>query len=145
MQDQPQQFQRGSFTLTTDRQQIDFAAALALLRGTSWGGSLTLAVLERAAANSVCFGLYEGQALIGFARAVTDLATYAYLTDVVIDEAKRSQGLGNWLIKCVLAHPDLQHLRRIALLTSDAQALYLPFGFQAGSGTKTYMELQNTP
>ncbi len=149
MQDQPQQFQRGDFTVTTDRQQIDFAAALALLRRTSWGGSLTLDVLERAATNSVCFGLYEGQALIGFARAVSDLATYAYLTDVVVDEPKRGLGLGRWLVECILAHPDLQNLRRIALLTSNAQALYLSFGFAADTDNKTYMELryhsQNKP
>ncbi len=145
MDDQPQQFQRGAYTVSTNRQQIDFPAALALLRRTSWGGGMTLAVLERAGENSVCFGLYEDAALVGFARAVTDLATYAYLTDVVIDEASRGLGLGRWLVECVLAHPDLQSLRRISLLTSDAQALYLPFGFEVGSGTKTYMELQNTP
>jgi len=142
MQDQPQQFQRGSFAITTDRQQTDFAAALALLHRTSWGGGLTLDVPERAAANSVCFGLYEDAALIGFTRAVSDLAVYAYLTDVFIDETKRGQGLGRWLVECVLAHPDLQNLRRIALLTSDAQTLYLPFGFEVGPGTKTYMERQ---
>ncbi len=145
MNDQPQLFQRGGFTVTTDRQQINFPAALALLHGTNWGAGMTLAVLERASANSVCFGLYEGPLLIGFARAVTDLATFAYLTDVVVDEAQRGLGLGRWLVECVLAHPDLQNLRRISLLTSDAQALYLPLGFTIGSATKTYMELQNTP
>lgn len=144
MNDQTQLFQRGAYRVTTDRQQIDFDAVLSLLHGTNWGGGMTLAVLERAGENSVCFGLYEGQSLIGFARAVTDLATYAYLTDVVVDETQRGQGLGRWLIECVLAHPDLQNLRRISLLTSGAQALYLPFGFEIGPGTKTYMELQNT-
>ncbi len=145
MNDQPQRFRRGEYTVTTDRQQIDFQAALALLHGTNWGGSLTLAVLKRAAENSVCFGLHEGQGLIGFARAVSDLATYAYLTDVVVDEAKRGQGLGRWLVECVLAHPDLRNLRRISLLTSDAQALYLPLGFRIGPGSKTYMELHHSP
>ena len=140
MDDQPQLFRRGECAVTTDRRQIDLHSALRLLRGTSWGGGLTLAVLERASANSVCFGLHEGQALIGFARAVSDLATYAYLTDVVIDEARRGQGLGRWLLECVLAHPDFQNLRRISLLISDAQSLYLPFGFEIGPGTKTYME-----
>lgn len=105
---------------------------------------MTLAVLERASEHSVCFGLYEGPSLIGFARAISDLATYAYLTDVV-DEVKRGLGLGRWLIECVLAHPDLQNPRRISLLTLNAQALYESFGFAVGSGTKTYMELQNTP
>ena len=144
MNDQPQRFGRGEYTVTTDRQQIDLNAALRLLHGTSWGGGMTLDVLKRASAHSVCFGLHEGQALVGFARAVTDLATFAYLTDVVIDEAKRGQGLGRWLVECVVAHPDFQNLRRISLLTSDAQALYLPFGFKIGPGSKTYMELQNS-
>ena len=145
MDDQPQHFTRKPFTITTDRERLDLPAALALLHGTSWGGSLTLPVLERAVGNSVCFGLSEGTSLIGFARVITDLATYAYLTDVVIDEAKRGQGLGHWLIECVLAHPDLQHLRRISLLTLHAEALYAPFGFAADSGASTYMELRNSP
>lgn len=142
MNDQPQQLQRGKYTVTTDRRQIDFPAALSLLHGTSWGGGMTLAVLERASENSVCFGLCEDAALIGFARAITDLATYAYLTDVVVDETQRGLGLGRWLIEYVLAHPDLQNLRRIALVTLNAQVLYEPFGFAAGSGTSTYMELR---
>ncbi len=146
MNDHPQHYTSDGFTVTTDRTQIDFAAALVLLRTTRWGGDLTLTVLERAAANSVCFGLYEksagGETLIGFARAVSDLATYAYLTDVVIAETRRGRGLGRWLVECILAHPDLQNLRRVSLLTLDAQALYAPFGFTAGSGDKTYLELQ---
>ncbi len=84
-------------------------------------------------------------ALLGFARAVSDLATYAYLTDVVIDEPARGQGLGRWLIECILAHPDFQSLRRIALVTLDAQGLYEPFGFGTDIGAHTYMELRTLP
>lgn len=149
MQDQPQHFVRGPFTVSTDRTRLDLDAALALLRATRWGGGLTRDVLEKAAANSVCFGLSKGLSggttLIGFARAVTDLATYAYLTDVVIDEAWRGRGLGRWLVECVLAHPDLQSPRRVALVTLDAQALYRPFGFGADTGTLTYMERRGRP
>lgn len=145
MEDTPQQYVRDGFSVTTDRAQIELDAALTLLRTTIWGSELTLAVLERAAANSVCFGLHEktadSETLIGFARAVSDLATYAYLTDVVIAESRRGQGLGRWLIACILAHPDLQNLRRVALLTSDAQMLYTPLGFMIGPGDKTYMEI----
>ena len=145
MDDQPQQFQHGEYILTTDRRQIDLEAALRLLHATTWGGGMTLAVLERAAENSVCFGLYEGAALIGFARAVSDLATFAYLTDVVVDEAKRGLGLGRWLVECILTHPDLQNLRRISLLTLNAQALYLPFGFSPDTGNSVYLELRPAP
>ena len=140
MQDSPQHFHRPPFTVTTDRTRLDLDAALTLLRRTRWGGGLTRDVLERAVAHSVPFGLLHDGALIGFARAVTDLATYAYLTDVVVDEAWRGQGLGRWLVECLLAHPDLQGLRRIALVTLDAHALYLPFGFGTDTGALTYLE-----
>ncbi len=140
MQDQPQHFHRDPFTITTDRTGLDLDAALGLLRRTRWGGGLTRDVLARAVAHSVCFRLSHETSLIGFARVITDLATYAYLTDVVIDEGWRGQGLGRWLVECILAHPDLQGLRRLALVTLDAQALYQPFGFGTDTGTLTYME-----
>ncbi len=146
MQDTPQQFVRGPFTLTTDRTRLDLDAVLALLHTTRWGGDLTRDVLERSVANSVCFGLYEGAedgrmlSLVGFGRVITDLATYGYLTDVVIEESRRGQGLGHWLVECLLAHPELQGLRRVSLVTFDAQALYQPFGFGTDTGTLTYME-----
>jgi len=97
--------------------------------------------LGRAAANSLCFGLYHGTTQVGFARVITDLATYGYLSDVVIDQSCRGQGLGKWLIECILAHPDLQHLRRLALLTRDSPDLYAGFGFVPGPGARNYMEL----
>lgn len=140
MQDLPLQFQRDGLTITTDRGRLDVDAALGLLRQTSWGGSLTRDLLARAMANSVCFGVCDGDSLIGFARVVSDLATYAYLTDVVIDQSRRGQGLGRWLVECILAHPDFQTLRRIALVTLDAHALYTPFGFGPDTGAHTYLE-----
>ena len=101
---------------------------------------MAMQVLERAVANSVCFGVYTDNRQIGFGRVISDLATYAYLTDFVIEESYRGQGLGKWLVECVLAHPDFQHLRRVALVTMNAQRLYEPFGFTEGSGTLVYME-----
>ena len=118
-------------------------ATLRLLHTTHWGKAMTLQVLERAAANSVCFGIYGDGQQIGFGRVISDLATYAYLTDFVIEEAWRGQGLGRWLVECVLAHPDFQHLRRIALVTMSARQLYEPFGFMEGSGALIYMEQRN--
>lgn len=140
MDDTPQEHTRGLFLVSSDRARLDLEAALRLLHGTSWGVGMTLQVLERAAANSVCFGVYAGGRQIGFGRVISDLATYAYLTDVVIDEEHRGQGLGKWLVECVLAHPDFQGLRRVALVTLNAQTLYEPFGFRESAEPLVYME-----
>jgi GNAT superfamily N-acetyltransferase len=140
MDDAPIEFRRGEFIVSTDRSRLDTDAALALLQTTIWASGMKRDVLARAMANSVCFGLFERQILIGFGRVVTDLATYAYWTDVVIAQAHRGRGLGAWLSQCMLAHPDLQGLRRVALLTRDAAKLYAGIGFTVGSGPLTYME-----
>jgi ribosomal protein S18 acetylase RimI-like enzyme len=82
----------------------------------------------------------DADALVGFARVVTDRATYAYLTDFVVAEGARGRGIGRQMMTTMIAHPDLQGLRRFSLLTSDAMALYEEFGFERGSGSLTYME-----
>jgi GNAT superfamily N-acetyltransferase len=140
MDDSPLEFRRDSLVVSTDRGRLDRNLVLRLLQTTPWAGDLTPAVLARAINNSVCFGLFEGRSLVGFGRVVTDLATYAYWTDVVIAEDRRGRGLGRWLSECMLAHPDLQGLRRVALLTRDAQRLYAQMGFTVGPGFLTYME-----
>jgi N-acetylglutamate synthase-like GNAT family acetyltransferase len=140
MNDLPIERRQGDFVISTDRARMPPPAVLGLLHDTHWGGGLTLEVLERAMANSVCFGAFEGNTLVGFGRAVTDLATYAYWTDVVIAESYRSRGLGRWLSECMLAHPELQGLRRVTLLTRDAADLYAGVGFSVGPGSLIYME-----
>jgi GNAT superfamily N-acetyltransferase len=140
MDDAPIEFRRGEFVITTDRGRMGTDAALALLHTTFWARDMKRDVLARAMANSVCFGLLERETLIGFGRAVTDLATYAYWTDVVIAEPYRARGLGSWLSECMLAHPGLQGLRRVALLTRDAANLYTGVGFTVGPGSLIYME-----
>lgn len=140
MDDRVLEVHQAAFTISTDRQRLDLDRVLHLLHQTAWGADLSRPVLVRAVANSLCFGVYQGQALIGFGRAITDLATYAYLTDVVIDAAYRGQGLGQWLVQYMLAHPDLQELRRVALVTRTAQALYTRLGFGTDTGGLTYME-----
>ena len=140
MNDLPIELRQGEFVISTDRARLIPHAVLRLLHETHWGGGMRLEVLERAIANSVCFGVFEGKTLVGFGRAVTDLATYAYWTDVVIAGNYRGRGLGHWLSECMLAHPELQGLRRVALLTRDAAELYTGVGFSVGPGTLTYME-----
>jgi ribosomal protein S18 acetylase RimI-like enzyme len=138
--DLPVEFRRGPLVVTTDRRAIDLDAALVLLRETPWARAMSRETLERAAANSVCFTLLEGERLLGFARAVTDLATYAYLTDVVVAESHRGRGLGRWLVECALAHPDMQGMRRVALITRNAVGLYTRLGFGTDTGDALYME-----
>jgi N-acetylglutamate synthase-like GNAT family acetyltransferase len=140
MNDLPIELRQGEFVISTDRTRMAPPAILLLLQSTHWGGGMTVEVLERAIRNAVCFGVFERKTLVGFGRAVTDLATYAYWTDVVIAENYRGRGLGRWLSQCMLAHPELQGLRRVALLTRDAAELYTGVGFSVGPGSLIYME-----
>lgn len=131
---------RNALLLSTDRARVDFDAVLAMLHRSHWGGSVTRDILERAVENSITVGVYSDRTQLGFARVVTDLTTYAYLTDVIVSESARGQGIGSWMVEAIIAHPDLQGLRRIALLTRDAQALYAKFGFTTDMPVSTYME-----
>jgi ribosomal protein S18 acetylase RimI-like enzyme len=144
LDDRPIEWHRGEYTISTRRSRLDLPAALALLRTTPWGGALDAELLARAVARSVCFGVYHASALIGFGRVVTDLATYGYLTDVVIAPEHRGRGLGSWLTDCMVRHPELQGFRRLALLTRDAAALYARAGFAVGSAPLVYMERRAT-
>lgn len=140
MDDRPVEWSRGAWVVSTSRDRLDLAAVLALLWETQWGRALTPERLRRAVAHSVCFGVYAGPATIGFARVVTDLATYGYITDVVVAAEQRGKGIGGWLTECILAHPELQGFRRITLLTRDAEALYLKAGFVRGADPLVYLE-----
>jgi GNAT superfamily N-acetyltransferase len=142
MHDAPVEFRRGGLVVSTNRSRLDPEAVLQLLRGTFWARNMARDVLVRAIANSIAFGVFDGTTLLGFGRAVTDLATYAYWTDVVIAPTHRGRGLGRWLSECMLGHPELQGLRRVALLTRDAEALYRQVGFSSGPGELVYMELR---
>jgi ribosomal protein S18 acetylase RimI-like enzyme len=140
MNDQLVQERRGSLLLSTDRTRIDVDAMLALLRAAHWGAGVTREKLVRSIENSLCVGVYDGARQLSFARAVTDLSTYAYLTDVIVVDDARGRGIGSWMVEALVAHPDLQGLRRMTLLTRDAQALYERFGFTTEPTASTYME-----
>ena len=102
--------------------------------------------VARSLEHSICFGLYErgqqgGEKQIGFARVVTDRATFAWLGDVFVLESHRGQGLSKWLMQCVMEHPGLQGLRRFVLATADAHGLYRQFGFTPLSAPERMMEI----
>ncbi len=99
--------------------------------------------VNRSIDGSLCFSLLEGATQIGFARVVSDRATIAYLGDVFVLPEFRGRALGKWLMECVLAHPELQGLRRWILLTRDAHGLYEQLGFKPLSRPERYMELHN--
>lgn len=134
---------RDEFTISTDPKRLDVEGTCAFLEQTYWGKARTRPVMRKAFRNSLCFGVYCGQEQIGFARAVTDFATFAYLADVFIIEAFRKRGLGRWLIETVLNHPELKGLRRWALITQDAHGLYRTVGFRELENPEQYMELKN--
>ena len=146
MDDLPIEFRSGTLTVSTDRARLNLAEVLALLATTFWGRDLDPVIFARALRNSICFGLYdEAGRLIGFGRVVTDRASFAYWTDVVTAPSIRGQGAGKWLGECMLAHPELQGLRRVGLLTRDAISLYTRLGFTTELPNLTYMESRNPP
>ena len=93
-----------------------------------WAQGRTYAVVEQSIAHSLCFGVYASAQQVGFARVVTDYATFAWLCDVFVVEAYRGQGLSKWLVECVAAHPDVQGVMRFVLATRDAHELYRRYG-----------------
>jgi GNAT superfamily N-acetyltransferase len=106
-----------------------------------WSKGIPRDVVERAIAHSLCFGMYKDGAQVGFARVVSDHATFALLADVFVLDGHRGKGLSKWLMQVVVAHPDLQGLRRLLLLTSDAHELYRKFGFTEIGNAWRFMEV----
>jgi GNAT superfamily N-acetyltransferase len=132
---------RGEYAVSTDTRRLDLAAVHAYLTASYWSPGLPLDVLTRAVAGSLCFGLYHRDAQVGFARVITDRATFAYLCDVYVLDAHRGRGMGRWLMEVVVAHPALQGLRRFVLVTRDAHGLYERFGFRSLARPDGYMEV----
>jgi GNAT superfamily N-acetyltransferase len=119
------------YRVSSDPSLLDFDVIHRYLAEDSyWARGVPREIVERSAAHSLCVGLYAPDgAQIGYARAITDRATFAYLADVFVLDAHRGRGLGLWLTEQILAHPDLQGLRRILLTTQDAHGLYEKAGF----------------
>jgi len=137
----PREWRRGEWLVSDDRARLDLAAVHAFISGTYWAAGIPAATLEKAIGHSLCFGLYRDARQGGFARVVTDRATFGYLCDVFVSPEHRGAGLGEWLVQCVLEHPDLAGLRRLCLMTRDAHALYRRFGFRAMPDAGRYLEI----
>jgi len=137
----PQEWRRGDFVVSDDPARLDKSTVVRFITGSYWAEGIPQATMQRAIAHSLCFGLYEGDRQVGFARVVTDRATFGYLCDVFVEEAHRGEGLGQWLVECVLQHPELQGLRRLSLMTRDAHTLYQRFGFKPMADPTRYLEI----
>ncbi len=106
-----------------------------------WSTGIPRPVVERAIANSLCFGVYNHTTQVGFARVITDKSTFALLADVFILKAHRGKGLSKRLMRCIIGHEDLQGLRRFLLVTSGAHGLYSQFGFEQLANPSRFMEV----
>lgn len=132
---------RGAFAISTDRARLDRGAIHAFLSSAYWARGIPREVVDRSIENSLCFGVYEARQLVGFARVISDLSTFAYLADVFVLESHRGRGLSKWLMEVIRGHPDLQGLRRWTLATRDAHGLYEQFGFRPLANPDRLMEI----
>jgi GNAT superfamily N-acetyltransferase len=128
--------------ISTDPSLLELAAVHGFLQRSYWAAGRSLETVKRSVEHSLSFGLYHGQDRrhVGFARVVTDYATFAWLCDVFVDEAHRGQGLGAWLMETVVGHPELCCMRLWVLATRDAHGLYEKVGFTPLSGPEKWME-----
>ena len=140
-------WRRADYEISTDRRRIQLDVVHGYLARSYWAPGIPRERVERSLAESLCFGVYElaGGHQVGFARAVTDYTTFAWIGDVFILEAARGNGLAIWLMEVVAGHPELRGLRRWLLATRDAHGLYRKIGFTALTSPADFMERRTAP
>ena len=136
---------KDDYIISTDKSKIDIEYVHQFLANSYWSPGVPIETVKRAMENSLSFGVYENGSQVGYARMITDKATFAYLADVFIDEEYRGKGLGKWFVKMILAHPGLQGLRGIMLATRDAHKLYEQLGFRGIPNPERYMVYNPAP
>src|SRR4030095_14767443 len=140
------EWNRDEYVISTDRDRLNVALIHDYLSGTSyWAKGRTMDHVQRSIANSLNFGVFRGPEQIGFARLVTDYATFAWLADVFILEEHRGKGLSKWLMEVIVDHPALQGMRRLLLATRDAHGLYRRYGFKDLDDPSRWLEKLNEP
>jgi N-acetylglutamate synthase-like GNAT family acetyltransferase len=117
------------YEISTDRSRLDIALIHEFLYSSYWAKGIPRALVEQSIQNSLCFGAFFGERQVGFARVISDFATFAYVADVFVVPEHRGRGVGKLLMRTIVEHPDLQGLRRLLLITRDAHGLYAPCGF----------------
>jgi N-acetylglutamate synthase-like GNAT family acetyltransferase len=131
------------YEISTERGRLDVALIHDFLRSSYWAKDIPRSVVESSIQNSLCFGAFSGGKQIGFARVISDFATFAYLADVFVLPEHRHRGVSKMLVRAVLTHQQLQGLRRILLATRDAHGLYAQFGFEPISHPEYFMSIHN--
>ncbi|MBK8549874.1 MAG: GNAT family N-acetyltransferase [Ignavibacteria bacterium] len=134
-------FRKGQYLISTDKSKLDIKVIHGFLSNSYWAKNRSLKTSKLTLKNSLCFGLYLKNKQIGFARVITDYATFAYLADVFILEEHSGKGLSKWLMEVILTYSELQNLRRWFLATKDAHGLYEKFGFTSLKEPKKLMEM----
>jgi N-acetylglutamate synthase-like GNAT family acetyltransferase len=135
----------GRFELTTDKTRMQIDVIHRFLQKSYWANKRSLEAIKRSIEFSLPFGIFDGDRQIGFARVISDYSTFAWIADVFIDEEYRGQGLSKFLMESMLAHPELQDLRRWVLATKDAHTLYSKYGFTPLNKPERWMEIDFQP
>jgi GNAT superfamily N-acetyltransferase len=135
--------QRKDFLISTDKHRLDRELIHKFLTSCYWAEGIPKETVDRSIENSLCFGLYGNGQQVGFARVISDFATYAYIGDVFVVERFRGEGWGKLLMRSIMQHPDLRGLRRWGLVTRDAHRLYAQFGFQPVKSPERHMEIHD--
>jgi GNAT superfamily N-acetyltransferase len=132
---------KGEFSISTDPERLDVPMIHRFLTQSYWAEGISMDIVERSVRGSICFGVYHQATQVGFARVVTDRATFAYLGDVFVLDVYRGRGLAKWLMSVIVKHPELQGLRRFLLATRDAGQLYRQFGFKSLAQPERFLEI----
>jgi GNAT superfamily N-acetyltransferase len=134
------EWRHGDYVISTDRSRLDLDVIHGFLTRSYWSPGIPRETVERAIQHSMPFGLYLGAAQVGFARVITDFASFGYLADVFILEEHRGKGLSKWMMEVLFSHPELQGFRRWLLATRDAHGLYRQVGFTSLTAPERFME-----
>lgn len=138
------EWQQEKFIISTDKTKLDISYVHQFLSKESyWAANIPLEIVKKSIEHSICFGVYDAEKQIGFARIITDQATFGYLADVFIDGAYRGRGLSKWLMQTISSLPFMPLLRRFMLGTKDAHKLYQQFGFTPLTFPERFMQVHN--
>jgi GNAT superfamily N-acetyltransferase len=135
------EWRRGPYAVSTDPARLDIEGTAAFLGTTYWARGRPESIVRRSIEHSIAFGVYDGEQQVGFARVVTDRSTFGWVCDVFVQDSHQGLGLGIWLMRCVLAHPDLLELRRWLLASTSARGLYERLGFTPLPAPERFMQI----